>query len=305
MNRFFRLPIFLRGLAMGAADVVPGVSGGTIALITGIYEELLLSIKNLHPNLLKEWKDNGFASFWSKLNGSFLLSLFAGIAVSLLSLAKLFTYLLENYPILVWAFFFGLVAASAIYVGKQIKQWDWKHALLLVAGIVIAYYITILSPAEGSDSKLYLFICGAIAICAMILPGISGSLILLLLGAYAPIVGAIGNLDIMTLLPVALGAGIGLLLFSRVLSWLFNHYKTMTLALLTGFMIGALNKVWPWKEVLETYTDSHGETQPLLEKSILPSTYAQLTGEPSQLLAAIGFATLGFALVFIIEKIAE
>lgn len=290
---------------MGAADVVPGVSGGTIALLTGIYEELLLTIKNIDFGKLKLLRKEGFSTFWKEINGNFLLSLFLGIAVSILTFAKVITYLLEHHPILVWAFFFGLVLASAIYIGKQIKQWDWKHILLLIIGAAFAYYITILTPATGSESKFYLFFCGAIAICAMILPGISGSLILLILGAYLPIFTAIKEFDFLTILPVALGAITGLAIFSRILTWLFNNFKTMTLALLTGFVFGALNKVWPWKHVLETYTDRHGEIQPLVEKSISPFRFTEITNEPSQLLPAIALAIVGFVIVFLLERIAE
>jgi len=295
MKQFFRPGVFLRGITMGAADVVPGVSGGTIALITGIYEELLESIKGIQPSLLKTWKNEGFASFWEQLNGSFLVSLFLGIAISIFSLAKVITYLLAEYPILVWAFFFGLIIASAIYVGRQIKKWSIGAVILLIAGTALAYWITTISPAQGNGSVLYLFMSGAIAICAMILPGISGSLIALLLGVYVPVVKAVESFDIKGVLPFALGAIVGLLCFSHVLSWLFKKYYSLTLALLTGFMIGALNKVWPWKEVVETYVDRHGEVQPLVENNIAPT---------EQLMPAIVMAFVGFAIVFLLERLA-
>ena len=304
MNNFFRLPIFLRGIAMGSADVVPGVSGGTIAFITGIYEELILTIKNLDFEKLAVWKKQGFSAFWDSINGSFLLSLLLGIAVSILSLARLITYLLTNHPILLFAFFFGLIVASAVYIGRQITDWDWKHFLILLVCIAAAYYITLVTPAGGSSSFLYLFLCGAIAICAMILPGISGAFILLLLGQYNAIIEALKTVNFSIIIPVGLGAIIGILSFSRILGWFFNNYKTMTLAGLTGFVIGALNKVWPWKEVIETYTDSHGDIQPLVEKSILPTTFTQITGEPNHLLPAIGLAIVGFFVVFGLERIA-
>ncbi|MBX2845557.1 MAG: DUF368 domain-containing protein [Saprospiraceae bacterium] len=296
MNSMFRVGVFLRGLLMGAADVVPGVSGGTIALITGIYEELINSIKNIQPNLITTWRKEGFSAFWKAINGPFLVSLFLGIGISLFSLAKLITYLLSNFPILVWAFFFGLILASAIYVGKQVKKWNVVSWLLLLLGAAVAYWITTISPAQGNNNIAYLFMSGAIAICAMILPGISGSLIALLLGVYVPVVKAVESLDIKGILPFAFGAVVGLLLFSHVLSWLFKRYYSPTLALLTGFMIGALNKVWPWKETVKTYIDRHGEEQPLLETNIAPT---------DQLLPAVGLAILGFVLVFFLERVAK
>lgn len=302
MNKYFRVPILLKGLLMGAADVVPGVSGGTIALLTGIYEELLSSIKNIHPKHLKTLQKKGFTQFWEDLNGPFLLSLFLGVAISIFSLAKGITWALTNHPILVWSFFFGLVLATVIYVARQVKKWGFIEIALLILGTGVAYGTTLLTPAQGNDSFLYLFFCGAITICAMILPGISGSLILLLLGAYQVI---ISNLNFKTLLPVGLGALIGLLLFSRVLTWLFKNYKNATLALLTGFIIGALNKVWPWKKILSYYKDSHGELQPLKEISVLPQTFTENTSESNLLVWAILFSIVGFGIVFLLEKIAN
>jgi len=304
MKQFFRLPIFLRGLAMGAADVVPGVSGGTIAFITGIYEELILAIKNLDFSKLTLLRKEGLAAFWKEINGSFLLSLVLGIGVSILSLAKLLTYFLENHSILLFAFFFGLIVASAVYIGKQITTWNAWHIVALVVSAGVAYYLTLITPAGGSSSWLYLFLCGAIAICAMILPGISGAFILLLLGQYNAIIEALKSFNFGIIVPVGLGAIVGILTFSRILAWFFNHYKTITLASLTGFVLGALNKVWPWKEVLETYTDSHGDEQPLVEQSVLPSTFTDLTGEPNLLLPSILLAITGFTIVFILERIA-
>ena len=305
MRKFFRFPIFLRGIAMGAADVVPGVSGGTIAFITGIYEELILTIKGLDLGKLKLLQQEGFASFWKAINGTFLMSLLLGIGVSLISLAKLISYLLVHQPILLFAFFFGLIVASAIYIGKQITRWDWKHLVVLLICVAIGYGITLITPASGQTSFLYLFFSGAIAICAMILPGISGAFILLLLGQYYEIINAIKEFNFSTLVPVALGAIVGILSFSRVLSWLFNHYKTLTLAGLTGFVLGALNKVWPWKEVVETYIDRHGEVQPLIEKSISPIKFAEITGQSHQLPTAIILAIVGFITVFALEKLAS
>ncbi|WP_299716478.1 DUF368 domain-containing protein [uncultured Tenacibaculum sp.] len=291
----------LKGMAMGAADVVPGVSGGTIAFISGIYEELLQSISNIKLGLFKTLKEEGFKEAWTALNGNFLLALFSGIFISVFSLAKIISYLLETKPILVWSFFFGLVLASVIYIGKQIKKWNILSVILLVLATIAAYVITTLPPlVSESSSNLFLFLSGAIAICAMILPGISGSFILVLLGAYKPILNAVSSRDVVTILFVALGSIVGLLSFSRILKWLFANYKNYTLAALTGFIIGSLNKIWPWKKVLTYRTNSHGEQEPFNELSISPFSY---DGDP-QLLYAIILSLIGFSLILLLEKLA-
>ncbi len=291
----------LKGMAMGAADVVPGVSGGTIAFISGIYEELLQSISNIKLGLFKTLKEEGFKAAWTALNGNFLLALFSGIFISVFSLAKIISYLLETKPILVWSFFFGLVLASVIYIGKQIKKWNILSIILLVLATIAAYVITTLPPlVSESSSNLFLFLSGAIAICAMILPGISGSFILVLLGAYKPILNAVSSRDVVTILFVALGSIVGLLSFSRILKWLFANYKNYTLAALTGFIIGSLNKIWPWKKVLTYRTNSNGEQEPFNELSISPFSY---DGDP-QLLYAIILSLIGFSLILLLEKLA-
>ncbi len=293
--------ISLKGIAMGAADVVPGVSGGTIAFISGIYEELLQSISNIKLGLLKTLKNEGFKAAWTELNGNFLLSLFIGIIVSFLSLAKVISWLLETHPILLWSFFFGLVLASIIYVAKQIEKWNVISILLLIATTAIAYVITTLPPLVSEDSSMpFIFLAGAIAICAMILPGISGSFILVLLGAYKPVLNALTNKDIPVIVVFMLGAITGLLSFSRVLKWLFANYKNFTLAALTGFIIGSLNKIWPWKRVLTFRTNSHGEKVPFNEESILPTSY---DGDP-QMLYAFLLALVGFGVILLLEKLA-
>ncbi len=286
--------VMLKGIGMGAADVVPGVSGGTIAFIVGIYDELIDSIKSINIHSLKLLFTGKFIAFWKAINANFLLSLIVGIAISIFSLAKLITYLLDNEPVLVWAFFFGLVLASTWFVSKDIKEWNWKTILGFIAGAAIAYYITIATPAETSTNLLFIFFCGAIAICAMILPGISGSFILLLLGKYYYIMEAINKLDFVVLGVFAVGALLGITSFSRVLSYALKHFRNITLSVLTGFMLGSLNKVWPWKEVVETYVNSHGEVKPLVENNILPSE-----------LVVEGFALMvvGFVLVYVLEKL--
>ena len=295
------LLLTLKGMAMGAADVVQGVSGGTIALITGIYEELIFSIKSINLKALKLLLSGRPAAFWKAINGSFLLSVLLGIAISIFSLAKGLTFLLHHYPILVWSFFFGLIVASAIYVARTIKAWNAGAVIAGIAGIVIAYFITVISPAEANTTWFYIFFSGMIAICAMILPGISGSFILVLLGMYQFILGAVGDLNIPVLLVFVAGAAIGIIGFSNVLSWLLKKFHTLTIALLAGFMVGSLNKIWPWKEVTESFIDRHGEVRPLAEKNILPTTYENLTGNESLLWGAILFLVVGFVLIFVIE----
>lgn len=284
---------------MGAADVVPGVSGGTIAFISGIYEELISSINNVNLSLLNTLKKEGIKAFWTKLNGNFLLALLLGIGISILSLAKLISWLMENKPIPLWSFFFGLVVASIILVGKEIKKWNLSTILIFILGAVIAFYITILPPSENSGSLPYLFLSGALAICAMILPGISGAFILVLLGSYKTVLDAVHERDLTIIIAVGLGAIFGLLSFAKLLKWMFTHYKNITLALLTGFILGSLNKIWPWKEVLET--KMFGEKViTIKERNISPFSF---DGDP-QLISAFILALLGFSLIFILEKLA-
>ncbi|MGM0550617.1 MAG: DUF368 domain-containing protein [Bacteroidota bacterium] len=299
------LLLILRGMAMGAADVVPGVSGGTIAFITGIYEELIDSIKSINAKAVSILAKEGFGSFWKHVNGNFLASVFGGIAISVLSLAKLISHMLEVYPIMVWAFFFGLIVASAWVVSHRITQWNTGKVLALIAGILIAYFITLLSPAETSDAWWFLFLAGALAICAMILPGISGAFILLLLGKYQFIIEALSTLNIPVIAIVGVGAIIGLLLFSNLLSFLLHRFHDYTVAVLVGFMIGALNKVWPWKRPLETFVDRHGEIKPLVEANIWPTTYAEHFQANSYWLGALITAFIGFALIIVVDRITK
>ncbi len=300
MNRNIKdyLIILLKGIAMGAADVVPGVSGGTIAFISGIYEELLETINAINFNALRTLKKEGFKAMWKSINGNFLFALLLGIGMSIMSLAKLIKWLLENEPILLWSFFFGLVLASVFFVGKQIKNWNFFKIFMLIFGAALAYYITILPPlANQASSSWFLFFAGALAICAMILPGISGSFILLLLGAYKPVIEALDQRDVKTLVIVALGAIVGLLTFSRILKWLFDKYKSITLAVLTGFIAGSLNKIWPWKKIMESEV-IHGKLKVLQEDSVLPFNYE---GNPS-ILWAVAMAIIGFIVILLLEK---
>ena len=298
MNRTFKdySLLVLKGMGMGAADVVPGVSGGTIAFIVGIYEELIDSIKSINGESLKLLLTGKIAAFWKAINANFLLFLVTGIGISVFSLAKVITWLLTEHPILVWAFFFGLVLASTWFVSKDIKKWDWKTILSYVIGIIIAFYITIATPAETPTNLPFIFLCGVIAICAMILPGISGSFILVLLGKYFYIMDAVKTFNIPVMLVFICGAAIGITSFSRVLSFALRKFHDVTIAVLAGFMLGSLNKVWPWKETVETYTDSHGVVKPLVESNILPN---QLIWEATALMV------LGFALVLFLEKLSS
>lgn len=285
---------------MGAADVVPGVSGGTIAFITGIYEELLETISSVNLKVLGVWKKDGFMAAWQSINGSFLLALFTGIFTSILSLARGISYLLENHAELLWAFFFGLVLASVFYMGKQVQGWDFKTILGLVIGAAFAFYITLLPPMGNSSEYWYILVCGSIAICAMILPGISGSFILLLLGAYTTVIDALKNLELDILALFAIGCVIGLAAFSRVLNYMFKKAKNLTIAVLCGFLIGSLNKLWPWKENVELlYTHSDGR-EDWLQSNVWPVNFV---GDP-QIGLAISVAIIGFGLILLMERMA-
>lgn len=290
------LVISLKGIAMGAADVVPGVSGGTIAFIVGIYEELLESIKSINISSLKLLFTGKIGAFWKAINGNFLFTLVAGIAISIFSLARVITYLLDTHPILVWAFFFGLVLASTWIVSKDIKKWNWKIILCFIVGAVVAFFITVATPAETPNSLWFIFLCGAIAICAMILPGISGSFILVLLGKYSYIMESVKNLDLIIIIVFMIGAIIGITSFSRLLSYTLRNFYDVTVAILAGFMLGSLNKVWPWKETTETFIDSHGIVKPLTEVNIWPNTL---------IWESIGLAIAGFAIVYFLEKLSN
>lgn len=292
--------ITLKGIAMGAADVVPGVSGGTIAFISGIYEELITSINNINLSLITTFRKKGIKAFWLQLNGNFLLALFAGIFISLFSLATLVSWLLENQPILLWSFFFGLVGASIFFVGKEISKWKMTTLIFFVMGAAIAFFITQLPPNENAESLPYLFLSGALAVCAMILPGISGAFILVLLGSYKTILDAVHERNVTTIIVVALGAIFGLLSFARLLKWMFKNYRNSTLAILTGFILGSLPKIWPWKKVLKTKVFDE-KIIAIKQQNVSPFAFE---GD-NQLLLAIILAIIGFSLIFILERMAS
>ena len=290
--------ISLKGVAMGAADAVPGVSGGTIAFISGIYEELIDTISGVNLSLFSTLKKEGFKAFWEQLNGNFIFALLAGILISFISFMRLAKYLLQNHPILIWSFFFGLIIASIYFIGKQITKWNLAAIIGVIIGTIIAFYITTIPASEVNDSPYFLFFAGALAICAMILPGISGSFILVILGAYKTLSDAIHDFDLKKLALFVGGAIVGLLSFSHVLKWLFKTFHNLTLALLTGFILGSLNKVWPWKKVLSWRENSKGIQIPLHEESISPLIYE---GD-NKLVLAISFIIIGFLTIFLLER---
>ena len=287
--------VAFKGACMGAADVIPGVSGGTIAFLMGIYEELLNSIKSVNGDALKLLFTGKIAAFWKHINGTFLASLFVGILISVFSLAKLMKYLLVYHPIPLWSFFFGLILASAIYILKGLDKWSLQNIISLVAGVGIAAFICIASPAQTPDALWFIFLSGAIAICAMILPGISGSFILLLLGKYEFVMTAVSELNIPVLAVFAVGCAIGIVSFSHFLSWMLKKYYMLTIALLSGFMLGSLLKVWPWK----VPGAAEGFDYPAL-----PGVFEQVTGLDAQLGTSVAFAVLGLAIVLLIEFVA-
>ncbi|SIO32589.1 putative membrane protein [Salinivibrio sp. ES.052] len=289
---------------MGAADVVPGVSGGTIAFITGIYTQLLESIRRITPRLFALWRKEGFKAVWQHVNGTFLCVLLAGILTSIASLAKGISWTLTHHPIPLWSFFFGLIIASALHIAKQLPapKVRPKTVLAVLLGIGFAYWITIANPLQLTAGPLTVFLAGAIAICAMILPGISGSFILLLLGMYSPILDAVHQTQFGLLGLFAVGAVTGLLTFSHLLSWLLRRYYALTLAFLTGLMLGTLGKIWPWKHTLTWRTNSSGEQVPLVQDNLLPGAYEAIVGHSAQVGLAIVAMIGGFVLVLLLER---
>ena len=292
-------------MAMGAANVIPGVSGGTIALITGIYEELIDSLKSFDLQAIKflftfKWKE-----FVKHTNFYFLLQIFIGLGFAVISLAKLFKFLFDNYPVYIWAYFFGLVLASVYFVGKTVKKWSASAIISFIIGLIIAVIVTVLHPAGENDHPLYLFFNGIIAIISMILPGLSGSFVLILLGNYRLVaIDAINHLDLKILTPFALGAIIGLVAFSHVLSWLFKKYKNQTIALMTGFILGSLSILWPWKKAVYlmengNYITKHGRKIIAYYEQVLPQNFN------SEFFIALLLIFIGIWSIFFLEKKSE
>ncbi|EGA64938.1 DUF368 domain-containing protein [Vibrio brasiliensis] len=299
------LTTFLKGMAMGAADVVPGVSGGTIAFITGIYDTLLESIRRINPSVIGIWKKDGFKAAFQHINGLFLIALFGGVLTSIATLAKLISWLLVTHPIPLWSFFFGLILVSVFHMLKQIEQRSLSRLIFLLLGVAFAYSITVLNPLQLEPTSINVLLAGGIAICAMILPGISGSFILLLIGMYTPVLGAVKSFDFSILLLFLAGCVIGLLSFSHVLSWLLKRFRDLTLVFLTGLMLGTLPKIWPWKETISWRTNSKGEQVPLIQHNLSPSDFEALTSQPAQLGIAIVLMLCAIGLVLGLEKFAQ
>lgn len=298
------LILYLKGMLMGAADLVPGVSGGTIALITGIYKELLESINSISPSNLKLWKQQGLKSVWGKINGPFLIAVFGGILSSILLLSRLLEWLIENHPLVLWSFFFGLLIASIIYLFRAELSFSMLNVLYVCFGAVISFLVTQLNGGANQSSLWYLFLSGFIGISAMILPGLSGAYILVVMGVYQTVLSnvriaqdLIFNFDQTQFINTAsilgvliLGILVGIKVFAKFLSWLLNHYPQRSIAVLVGLMIGALHKVWPWQN---TVADSVKETL-----AVLPHEY---NGDP-QILIVITWMLIGFGILFLIER---
>ncbi|MBN8432040.1 DUF368 domain-containing protein [Microbulbifer salipaludis] len=297
-NRYWG--IAARGLAMGAADVVPGVSGGTIAFITGIYQELLDSLSRIGPHTLTVLRKQGVAAAWRQINGTFLLALFSGVLVSIFSLARLISYLLDQYPIVVWSFFFGLILASVVPIMRRVPRWSASCWLALLLGVALAVLISEMRPTEVPANPYTLFLSGALAICAMILPGISGSFILLMIGIYPKVIAAVHELQLSALTWFAAGAIAGLLLFSRLLSWLMHRFPSVTLTFLVGVLLGSLKIVWPWKLAVEGSASVGDKVAPLMS-NVLPAQFAASSGQPSFIAEAVLAALLAVVLVLGLE----
>lgn len=289
---------------MGVADVIPGVSGGTIAFITGIYEELVQSINAIDTESMRQLFKFQFDAFWRKINGNFLVTVLAGVTTSLLLLSATMLYLLRHHPVTTWSFFFGLILMSTPLILRKIKKWSLSTVAGFLIGISIAYLITISSSIQTPDNIFFVFLAGAIAICAMVTPGISGVFILLLIGKYQYMVTALNEFNLLAIFVFVIGCVSGLIGISRLLTWALNNYHQILIALLSGFMVGALNKVWPWRKVVEYATNSKGDQIAVFDKSVLPWDYLSVTGKDPQLFQAIFMMALGVLIVVLIEKIA-
>ena len=301
---------------MGTANVIPGVSGGTVALITGIFEEMIDSIKSFDLTAIKLLFTGKFKEFAKHVNLWFLIAIFTGVAVSIISLARILEFLFTNYPVFIWAYFFGLILASIYFVGKTVEKWSFSVISSFVLGTAVALSISILSPGKENENFMYLIICGAIAICSMILPGISGSFVLILLGNYhLVVIKAVSDVRLDILLPVLIGAGVGLIAFSHILSWLYKKFRNQTVSSLTGFILGSLVIIWPWKnsfDMAETlipvnkfgaFIDNAGN----ILKDVKVFKYSQvLPNSPTGvLLLALLFVVIGIVSIWLMEKLAS
>lgn len=293
------LVLMLKGFCMGAADVVPGVSGGTMAFILGIYKALINSIKSFDMvfiNLLFSLK---IKEAFQHANWKFLLPLGTGILTAIFTLAKMLSWLLHNKPVLLWSFFFGLILASIVTVSRQFRKWTVSIIFFILSGAVITYFLIGIVPASTPETPLFLFLSGALAICAMILPGISGAFILVLLGKYQYVLEAVSNRDLYVLVIVASGAGVGILAFVRLLNWMFNKYHDATIALLAGLMIGSLRKVWPWKNITDCITDTHQKALQTLSTNFIPDYWSK------EVFIALCLSIAGFLSVLLLDFLSE
>lgn len=316
MNKLkYYLVLALKGAGMGAANVIPGVSGGTVALITGIFEELIDSIKSFDLDAIKLLFKGNFKEFAEHVNLGFLVSIFVGVAVSIISLARVLDFLFINYPVFIWAYFFGLILASIYFVGKTVQKWNVSVVVTFIVGTAIALVISFLNPATENDGFIYLILCGVVAICSMILPGLSGSFVLILMGNYKLVaIEAINDVRVDILLPVMIGAGVGLVAFSHLLSWIYKKFKDQTIAALTGFILGSLLILWPWKNSF----DSNGDVIPTNEVGAFVNEAGQIMDEvkvfgykqiaPSSFdnsfFIAIALIVVGFISIWLMEKFA-
>lgn len=290
------LRLYLTGFGMGTADLIPGVSGGTVAFLSGIYEELLYAIKTLSGDFLRLVLKGQIYQAFKRVPFAFLIPLGAGLFSAILTLANLLSYLLSSYPIFIWAFFFGLVLASTFIVLKRVVRWDMSDKLSFVIASITTYFIVGMIPIETPDNLPFIFLSGAIAICAMILPGISGSFILLLLGKYQQILSAVTERDFLTIGVFMAGCILGLALFARILSWLFKHHHDISVAILAGVMLGSIRKIWPWQEVVSTRVNSHGEIVPLVVNNVLPESFG------IYFLITVGLAVTGAVFVLYLDR---
>jgi len=295
----------LKGAAIGTANVVPGVSGATLAIITGVFERLIDAVKSVDITAVKLLFTGKFKEFGRHVDFAFLASLLFGVAAAIISLARLFEFMFEKYPVYIWAYFFGLILASVYYVGKTVTKWNALNVILLTAGAGFAVALTFFNPAVENSSMLYVFICGVVAICSMILPGISGSFILILMGNYTLIIKSINNMDLAVLVPFALGCGIGLLGFAHVLSLILKKFKDQTIAALTGFICGSLFIIWPWKQIVYL-TDAAGKIIERKGEKVIENYRVMLPDAfNTEVILAVAVMAIGVASIVITESIAN
>jgi putative membrane protein len=309
MHKYFReyLILSLKGFAMGAANVIPGVSGGTIALITGVFEKLIHSLRSVDHIAMAFLLKGKFRSFSSHINFPFLLAVFGGGVLSVFTLARILAYLFNNFPVQIWAYFFGLIMASVYFVGKTVNKWTFPVSAIFLAGALLAVWISFMSPATGNDNFFYLVLSGMVAVCSMILPGLSGSFILILMGNYELVaIEAINQMRLDILIPVFIGIVVGLLAFSHFLSLIFRKFRDLTLALLTGFIAGSLVILWPWKHPVHKIDEfgiiiTKPDGTPVIQNydRYLPES---LTPEVA---AAVMLMAAGCLTIWLIEKTAE